>query len=188
MKKAIILVCVVIGFSSSAQAVGLRVGTFFGIRTINDAALKDIYGQGMILNPYLSLEIGKGFGIGVGYELYDRSGTVKPYNEPARIKISGPEIFLSYSLNFGIVHPYVHAGYGFYSYEQTIESDYLAGYTVNDKASGFLFAGGVNVKVFKPVEVSLEMKYVPLNVRPFEDKVDLGGWRISAGLGLAFGI
>lgn len=188
MKKAIILVCIVIGFSSSAQAVGLRVGTFFGIRTINDAALKDIYGQGTILNPYLSVEIGKGFGIGVGYEFYDRSGTVKPYNESTRIKISGPEIFLSYALRLGIVRPYVHAGYGFYSYTQTIESDYLAGYTVNDKASGFLIAGGVSVNIIKPVQVSLEVKYVPLNVRPFEDKVDLGGWRISAGLGLAFGI
>ena len=188
MKKAIIFVCAVIGLSSSAQAIGLRFGAFFGIRTLNDSALKDIYGQGTVLYPYLSVELGKGFGIGVSYELYNRSGTVKPYSESTQLKINGKEIFLSYTFYLGTIRPYIHAGFGSYSYNQTIVSDYLAGYSVNAKSSGLHFAGGVVFTILKPVQVSVEAKYVPLNVHPFEDKVDLGGWRFSAGLGLAFEI
>jgi len=188
MRKIILTIFVVLILSSVAQAVEVNFGGFFGIRTVNDSVIKEIYGNGMVVCPALSLSLKNGFGIGVSYELYNRSGTVKPYNELTRLKINGPEIFLSYAPSLGIVRPYVHAGYGFYSYKQTIESEYLAGYAVNDKASGFLFAGGVGLKIVKPIYVFLEAKYVSLKVRPIEDEVDLGGWRFGGGIGISFGM
>lgn len=188
MKKTLVLLVAVLSLAISASALELRVGGFFGMRTMNDAAIKDIYGEGTVLYPIVQLDILAGLGVGASYELYDRSGTVQPYGESSRLKITGLEGFLSYSINLKIVRPYVRAGFGSYDYEQTVESDYLAGYKVKAPKTAPHFAAGVVLKILKPVYFAVEAKYVPLKVRPFEDEVDLGGWRFSAGLGLAFGI
>jgi len=188
MKKTLSIVLSVLGFTVSASALELRIGSFFGMRTMNDAAIKDIYGEGTVLYPIVHLDLLAGFGVGASFELYDRSGTVQPYGESTRLKITGMEGFFSYSINLKIVRPYVRAGIGSYDYEQSVESDYLAGYKVKAKKTAPHFAAGVVLKILKPVYFAVEAKYVPLKVHPIEDEVDLGGWRFAAGLGLAIGI
>ena len=187
MRRIIVAVFAVLVLASVAQAIEVNLGGFFGIRTVNDAAIKGIYGNGMVIYPYLGLILKNGLGIGVSYEFYDRSGTVQPYDESTRLKISGPEVYLSYSLKLKHIRPYIRAGYGSYSYNQEIVSDYVAGYSVNAKKSAPHFAAGSTFLLFKTVYVAVEAKYVPLKVRPIEDEVDLGGWRFGGGIGVSFG-
>jgi len=187
MRKTVITIFVVLISISAAHAVEVNLGGFFGIRTVNDSAIKDIYGNGTVVRPYLGLNLKNGLGIGVSYELYDRLGTVQPYEEPARLKISGPEVFFGYFLKLKKFRPYIRAGYGFYSYDQEIVSDYLAGYSVKAKKSGPHVSAGLCFAFFKTVYAAIEVKYAWLKVRPIEEEVDLGGWRFSGGIGISFG-
>jgi len=177
-------------FASQGQAAGVKpefeVGLSFGLRTLNNSELKDVYGQGTNFFPNITL-VWKGLMIGGGYEAgFKKDGLIGIYQEPAELTVKGGEIFAGYQLRLKNIAPYIKVGVGFYSYKQVVESEYVSDYPVDGSKTGLIVAGGLKYFPLKKLFISAEVKYGGLKVKPYDTEVDLGGLRLNGGLGLSF--
>ena len=172
---------------TSLAAVHFEVGALAGTRTVNSANIKAVYGNGLIYFPYLAVHAWKGLFVGVGYDGgYSRKGIIGIYEEPTALRVGGFEAFVGYEIEAGTVSPYVKAGFARYSYRQTIESPFIGALAVDAKKWTPTFGGGLKIFLSGTFFLAGEIRFVPLKVKPFEDEVDLGGMRYTAGFGLKF--
>jgi len=188
MKKILILALFpLFCLRPGVAGVKFEAGFFYGARTVRDPDIKTVYGNGTAYFPYVAAEVWKGLFLGAGYEGgYSRDGRIGLYQEPTTLKATGFEVFVGYAFKIGIASPYLKAGFGSYSYKQTIDSPYLQEFRVDHKKSAWTLAGGIKLFPIDKAFLAVELKYVPLKVRPFEDDVDLGGWRYQGGIGFRF--
>jgi hypothetical protein len=186
MRKAILAVIAIFGLGTLGYAFELGLGFQYGLRTVADSKIKDVYGNGAAYFPSLRLGVWKGLEVGTGYEGgYKRNGLIGLYQEKTTLQVTGYEVFAGYGYRINIVEPYVRLGYGFYAYKQTIESSYIP-FKVDDKKSGVTLAAGLRVYPWAGAYLSLEAKFVPLKVKPIDEEVDLSGWRLALGVGYSF--
>jgi opacity protein-like surface antigen len=171
----------------AARAVEIRLAFQAGPRSISDSEIKDVYGTGVCYFPSVSALLWKGIFAGAGFELAGkRDGTIGEYAEATTFKMTGFQAFVGYELALDRFKPYVLAGYGSFSYEQTVDSP--AAQPVKETKGAIFFAGGVRIAIWKGLFLSAEAKYVPLKVQPYDVEVNLGGMRFLGGIGWSFGI
>ena len=185
MKKIIAFAMLLGLLTLGLQAVKLDVGLFYGSRSIRDADIKAVYGNGGAYFPCASVTVWKGLAFGLGYEGgYDRDGRIGLYQEDTSLTVSGLEFFAAYQLSLGKAAPYLKLGYGSYSYKQVV-ADVTK---VDDKKSTLTLAAGVKYYPIQGLFLATEIKYVPLKVKPLDEEVDLGGMRLAAGIGYTFNL
>ncbi len=170
----------------SADKLTFDFGCTFGLRTLNNSDLKQIYGNGINIYPSLNLNM-HGLIIGIAYEAgFKREGVIGIYQEQASLSVSGPEFFLGYELNLGKFAPYIKAGYGLYSYNQKISSEYLADFPVKGSKGGIYFGGGFKIFPTGKLFISAEARYNQVKVKPYDVEVDVGGLKLNGGIGFRF--
>jgi opacity protein-like surface antigen len=185
MKKIILLVILLSLAALGLQAMRLDLGLLYSGRTVKDAAIKDVYGNGGVYYPYAALNVWKGLSFGLGYEGgYDRDGKIGLYQEDTNFTVSGLELFAAYRLELGKFSPYLRLGFGSYAYKQVVSNVTK----VDDTKSGLNLAAGLRYYVSKGLFLAAEAKYVPLKVSPLEEEVDLSGLRFGAGIGYTFNL
>jgi hypothetical protein len=188
MRKAAIGLVLLAALGGAARAaIRFEVGVLGGTRTVNSSDIKAVYGNGMVYYPYLAVHAWKGLFVGAGYEGgYSRNGTIGIYEEPTTLRVGGFEAFVGYEIEVGTVSPYLKAGFARCSYKQTIESPFIGDRTVADKKWTPTLGGGLKIFLSGTFFIAGEIRFVPFKVKPYEDEVDLGGMRYTAGLGLKF--
>jgi hypothetical protein len=186
MKKTTMAMILVLVFVVAGYSVELSLGFQYGLRTVTDSKIKDVYGNGTAYFPSLRLMIWKGLELGAGYEGgYKRDGVIGLFEEKTTLQVTGFELFTGYGYKMNIFEPYARLGYGFYAYKQTIESEFIP-FKVDHKKSVLTLAAGLGVYPLGGLDLSLEAKYVPLKVKPIDEEVDLSGWRLALGAGYSF--
>jgi opacity protein-like surface antigen len=193
IKNIKIMVCLALSLAflaGQSLAAGIKpkieVGLSFGLRTLNNSELKEVYGSGINILPTVTLTW-KGLMIGGGYEAgFKKDGVIGIYEEPAELSVKGGEIFAGYELRLMNIAPYIKVGVGFYSYKQLIDSEYVSDYPVDGNKTGLIIAGGIKYFPLKRLFISAEVKYGSLKVKPYDVEVDLGGLRLNGGLGFTF--
>lgn len=186
MKKIILTMALVSVFVVTGCAFELGLGFQYGLRTVADAKINDVYGSGAAFFPSLRGVVWKGLELGAGYEGgYKKDGLIGLYEEKTTLEVTGFELFAGYGLRTGILEPYARLGYGFYAYKQTIESEF-APFKVDHKKSSPTLAAGLRIYPWGGAYLLLEAKYVPLKVKPIDVEVDLSGWRLALGIGYSF--
>lgn len=188
MKRFFLLAVVMVLWALPAlHAVDIETGLFIGTRTVKSPDIRSVYGNGMIYYPYLGARLWKGLSIGAAYEAgYSRTGKIGLYEEATRLRVTGFEFFAAYQIDFGKISPYLKAGYGFYSYKQTIDSPYHSAAVVDARKGTWIAAGGLKAYFASSFFLAGEVRYVPLKVAPLDISVDLGGIRYSVGAGIRF--
>lgn len=188
MKKAAALaVLLALAAGPAGADVRAEIGVLAGTRTINSEAIRNVYGSGMIVYPYAKVHPWRGLFVGAGYEgAAARSGTIGLYAEPTTLKLTGFEVFAGYEIPFGKIVPYVKAGYAFYSYKQVIESPFVEDFQAEGSKGTIALGAGAKALMSGSFFLAGEVRFVPLKVKPFEDEVDLGGLRYTAGIGVIF--
>jgi hypothetical protein len=185
MKKIIMFTFLLSLPASGLHAVTLDIGVFYSSLGITDAGIQDVYGNGFVYFPYLAVNVWKGLCFGLGDEGgYDREGKVGLYQESTGFKIAGMELFAAYRLELGKLSPYLKLGFGSYAYQQIVNG--VA--TVDDNKSGPSLAAGIRFYPNKWLFLAAEAKYVFLPVMPIDQKVDLSGMRLGAGIGCTFNL
>ena len=185
MKKTIIFIILAGMLTWGLQAVDLDLGLFFGTRSVKDAQIKEVYGNGTAFFPCVSVTFWKGAFAGLGYEGgYDRDGKIGLFQEDTTLKVSGLEFFAGYRFDLGKVSPYLKLGLGNYSYKQVVSGKT----TVDEKKSALTLAAGARFYPIKDLFLAAEIKCVPLKVKPIDTEVDLGGMRLAAGIGYTFNL
>jgi hypothetical protein len=189
MMKKIVALSMLFAFAagSALGAIHFEAGIRAGTRTVSDAAIKSVYGNGTVYYPYVAVHPWKGLFVGVGYEGgYSRSGTIGLYGEPTTLSVTGFEVFAGYEIMFGTVAPFIKAGYGSYSCKQTVDSPYVADYEVDTVKGALVIGGGLKIFVSDKFFLSGEARLVPLKIKPYDTEVDIGGMRYTAGIGVKF--
>jgi hypothetical protein len=177
----------ILGIGAPLSALTIRAGLAYGPRSINDALITTTYHPGSVFIPSLEFAFGKGWFVGAGYETGpEMSGTLGLYGSSARFALSGLEIYGGYEYGMKSFAVFIRGGYGRFSYKQTVDYAYVQDYPVDGTGSAFLAAAGLKYYPWKFIDVSAEAKYVVLKVKPYDQSVDLGGWRLLAGLGFVF--
>lgn len=167
-------------------AVKPEVFFLYGYRTVSSAGIREVYGNGFVYYPAISINIMKGFFVGTGYEGgYSRSGRIGIFEDYSTLKIYGVEGFAGYAFNLAAISFYARAGLGFYRYKQFIDVPDLP-YKVDNWTVTQLVAGGARYFIGKNLFLTAELKYVRMKVKPVEEEVDLGGLRFLGGLGFRF--
>lgn len=185
MKKILLFVILLSLMTLNMQAVKLDVGFLYGSRSVKDADIKKVYGNGAVYFPYLAVNVWKGMTFGLGYEGgYDRNGKIGLYEEDTNLKISGIELFAAYRFDFGKLAPYLKLGFGSYAYKQVVSNVTR----VNDKKSAPNLAIGIRCYLSKGLFLAAEAKYVFLKVKPIDKEVDLSGMLLGAGIGYTFNL
>lgn len=181
-----ILLLIILFFPSTVQAIDFRLGLGAGIRRINDSYLRQVYGHGFIIIPYVQVGFSQYFSAELAYEKGNKKNApIGLYGEPSTLKVSGWEISGQLHYSFKIISPYIKLGSGYYFYRQDIDSPYVR-HKVNHHHLSFQAAGGFQLFFQRNFFWQTEIKYVFLRVKPFEIKVDLGGIRYILALGFKF--
>jgi hypothetical protein len=188
MKRcALFLVLLAAMGSAVFPAIHVEAGALFGTRSVNDADIKAVYGNGTVFFPYAAVYLWEGLFVGAGYEGgYSKSGKIGIYEESTTLKVTGMEFFAGCQFSVGMVSPFLRAGYGSYSYKQVIDSPYHTGGGVDKTKGTVVLAGGLKLILSGNFFLAGEVRSVPLKVMLYEDEVDLGGTRFTAGMGLKF--
>jgi opacity protein-like surface antigen len=179
MKKLFILLILALSLTT-LPALDLDLGLQLGLRTAS-GKIQDTYGGGMVFFPSLKLNVWKGLGIGLGYELgYKKEAQIGLYEENSTLKVDGFEVFAAYEFQAGKLIPYARLGIGSYKYSHDIESQFVP--SVKESKAAVSLGAGLKYLVSK-IFLSAELKYIPLKVQPLTEEVDLGGLRLLAGIG-----
>lgn len=183
MKRTLLTILLLLSLSWILPAIDLDLGLYAGMRTVNGDAVADVYGNGVALFPCVSAAITKELFAGLGYEFgYDRDGLIGIYDEEANLRVSGLEAFAGYRFQLGKVSPYLKLGIGNYAYRQTVSGVSR----IDDSKLAPTLAAGARFQPGGKIFLAAEIKYVPLKVQPEDIEVDLGGWRLAAGVGYTF--
>lgn len=183
MKKVWSLVFFVALFVQFNFAGHIVLGVHLGYRQLKDPDLKDIYGDGLVFNLYMDYFPLSNYGLEIAYEGgYQKNAPIGLFREDSTLSISGFQLcgVLRYPIWKSV--SFLKAGIGYFSYRQDIQSDFPR-LKVNHHKWTTVLGGGIHFKMYKRLFFTAEVKYIPLKVQPFEIPVDLGGWRLLAGLG-----
>ncbi|MGD9347772.1 MAG: hypothetical protein PVH84_18055 [Candidatus Aminicenantes bacterium] len=173
-------------FAHTAQATQISLGLNYGFRHVENGTIQDTYGNGTVYVPYLRLTPFKSVGIEIAYEGgYERSGTVGIFEEKSTLSVTGWEFSGILYLPISPLIGYIKFGMAYYTYEQDIESEFIRD-PVDDKTWTNVFGIGASLMLTKGLYVSVEVKTIPLRVRPFDREVDLSGVRVVGGIGYSF--
>lgn len=181
-----IMISVLVVLPVVMNAAVIDAGVNFGGRTIGEKSIKDIYGTGAVIMPYLSFNVVSNLYLGVAYEGgYSKDAELGIYREKSTLKLTGFEFFAAYQFKLKNLAPYVKVGYASYSYKQTIDSS-AVDFNVDKSKGTFVFGAGLKLFLGKSLFLSGDMRYVPLKVKPVDVEVDLGGVRYTFGIGYSF--
>jgi len=183
LKKAWILVLFVVILAQFDFADDIVLGVQLGYRQLKDPGLKDIYGDGFVFNPYMNYFPQSNYGLEFAYEGgYKKDAPIGLFQEDSTLSISGFQLCGVIRYPIWKLIPFFKAGIGYFSYRQDIQSEFTR-LKVDHHKWATILGGGIRFNMYKGLFIAAEVKHIPLKVQPFEIPVDLGGWRVLAGIG-----
>lgn len=184
MKRSLPAGLLLLALASSAWGYRGEIGFLYGLRTLKNADLRGVFGSGTVAVPMLAVRVSPSASIGLAYEAaYEREARVGLFGDLFSLSVSGLELFYRQEWKAGRLTPYLKIGPGFALYKIHIDSPFLTAYNVKGSDVTFAMALGLNAQIAKRVFLTAEVKYGVLWIDPFDDRIDLGGFRAVAGLG-----
>jgi hypothetical protein len=189
MKKRIIgitFLIILMGILPSAANASVNIGMYGGFKFAGDALYIDLYGSS---SP--------SFGLCGGINLFWRLQLVGEYNfssDKGKMSVSEEEItFSNQSWSVGLRiwiatimknKPYVGGGVTEFSFEEDLPDRFD---DFRDKKVGFyLELGDYYPLIGSKVYLDLNIKYVKVDVQPYDDKISLGGLKTTLGVRFYF--
>jgi opacity protein-like surface antigen len=179
MKKLTFIILATLLVCGLVHPVDLFVNGFFGSRTLNNSSIKDIYGSG----PTFLFGAGatfKGAFAEIGYASFSRDGESSFYNEKTEFSLKGFNLRLGYE--YGIherFFPKAYIGIASFNVKEEVNSQFVPETDVSK--TGFLLGIGLRVDLYQGLSLEGRIENIGLKVKPHEDEVNLGGWRLLIG-------
>ncbi len=185
--RTLLAAALLLGAGLPLAALTLRLNLAYGTRSVNDALLTSTYKPGPVFAPGLELGFGGGWFAGLAFEPgRTETGTLGVYESPAEFSLSGLELRAGCELRLKAVAFFGAAGFGPYRYKQTVDEAFARDHPVDETRWAGSLGAGLKVYPWKFLFLSAGARFVFLSVKPYDRRVDLGGWRLQGGLGLAF--
>ncbi len=187
MKRIAPFLLLLLALAVAARGFDGQIGFLYGLRTLKDADLRGVFGTGTVAVPSLAIRLSRGVYLGLAYEAgYSREAAIGLFGDLFSLSVSGFEIFLKQEWSLGPFTPYLKIGPGLALYKIHISSPFLTAYNVTGKDISFQIAAGTGLRLGEHIALAAEGKYSVLRIDPYDDRVDLGGFRLLGGLTLGF--
>ncbi len=187
MKRVAPVLLLLLALASTAWSFKGDLGLLYGLRTLKDSGLRGVFGSGSVVVPSFSVRLSSRASIGLAYEAgYGREAEIGLFGDLFSLSVSGFEIFYKQEWTLGRLRPYLKIGPGWAFYKINIASSPLTAYNSRGSDVSFQMALGASLRVTKHVFLDIEGKYGVLWIDPYDDKVDLGGFRLLGGLTFGF--
>lgn len=178
----LLLALAVAGWSFDGQ-----IGFIYGLRTLKDSDLRGVFGTGTVAVPSLAIRVSPTGYLGLAYEAgYGREATIGLFGDLFSLSVSGFEIFFKQEWPLGPFTPYLKIGPGLALYKIHIASPFLTAYNVTGRDISFQVALGTGLRLSRHIALAAEGKYGVLWIDPYDDRIDLGGFRLLGGLTFGF--
>jgi hypothetical protein len=170
--------------SSSSTAAGHRfsLAAIGGLRVFANQDFKKIYGAN---HPEFGLDLDcrldSKLSVFLSVAHLSASGELTYSRETTTFRLTSLEGGARLAFPMGRFVSYVGAGAGYY---MAREENVIA--RLDEKQGGFFVLGGLRFHFSKALFAVVQAKYVFLELKPFAENVDLGGWFAGGGLGVAF--
>ncbi len=176
-----------LALAGPAAALDWRLAGGAAWRSLNEPSIRSVYGTSVTVPFGFDLIFRSGWEAGLRFEWGPtRDGVLGLYASPARFRLLGLEATVGRELRTGPLGLYARAGAGLYHYRQTVDYEYVQGFKVDRFAPGAVIAAGFRIYPWPFLYLSGDVKYSVLSVKPYDKRVDLGGWRLGGGLGFRF--
>ena len=188
MKRTTIGVLMLAMLASTAAA-QVEFGVRGGQLSIFDDTIKEVYGNGWIVHPFLRItSVRTPLAVEFSYEGgYSQDAPIGLYDEMSTLKLHGFEVSGYVWYRFGMVAPYLKLGMGYYFYRQDIDSEFVDR-VAQGSEQRLLFAAGLDIDLTKDLYLTGEFKVVPWLVTPYGIDIQLGGMRYLVGIGYRFSV
>ncbi len=184
-----VLLCLLFLSPQAGEAAQFTLGLKAGYRYLNDISLGEIYGDGYVYEPFVRYSLSYSLGVELSYEGgYKKSAPIGLFEEDSTLSVDGLQLSGIVGvplLRIRQVSTYFRIGIAYYFYRQDIDSGFVRR-RVDHKKWTTVIGAGMNLRLFRGLFLTAEVKSVPLKVRPFDINVDLGGLRILFGVGYQF--
>jgi hypothetical protein len=152
----------------------------FGLFSPSAGIFKTVYGRGAVFGGEFRLHAKGGFYLSLAGESFKKTGKLTVTRERTTISILPVDVMAVFHALSGPVMPY--AGIGGSACKYTEEN--IIG-KVGKWGLGFAACGGVTVRR-RSLGLDARLKYGSVKVKPFEERVDLGGLTLSVAAAYAF--
>lgn len=187
MKRIAPFLLLLLALAAAGWSFDGQIGFLYGLRTLKDADLRGVFGTGTVAVPSVALRVSRNVYLGLAYEAgYRREATIGLFEDLFSLSVSGFEIFLKQEWPLGRFAPYLKIGPGLALYKIHISSPFLTAYNVTGRDISFQAALGTSLRLGRHMALAVEGKYSVLRIDPYDDRVDLGGFRLLGGLTLGF--
>lgn len=186
MRKPFSVFFAILALAVSASASRWEAGILYGARGLKNADMRGIFGGGASYSPFMAVRISEGGWVEISYEGgFDRKARVGLFEDLFQLRVTGVEIFYRREWRVGAFSPYVKLGPGVAYYKIHIDSPFLTAYNVKGKDISFALAFGLKARLLQRIFLAGELKYGVLWIDPYDDKLDLGGFRAQVGIGFS---
>ncbi len=187
MKRIAPALLLLLALAASAWSFDGEIGLLYGFRTLKNSDLRGVFGTGNVAVPAVAVRVSRTASLGLAYEAgYSREAEIGLFGDLFSLSVSGFEIFYKQEWPLGRLTPYLKIGPGLALYKIHIASPFLTAYNVKGRDISFQIALGMSVRIVKRVALTLEGKYGVLWIDPYDDRIDLGGFRLLGGLTFGF--
>ncbi len=170
--------------AGSGRAAEINLGVNLGYRQVKDPYLSEVYGGGFVYDLFARYFPLERYGLELSYEGgYKKDAVIGLYQEDSTLTVRGIQLAGAFRYPVWKLVPYVKFGVGYFSYKQDIESEFVR-FKVDQNKWTTVVGLGLTLDISREIFLSTEVKYIPLEVQPFDIPVDLGGMRFLIGLGL----
>jgi len=188
MKKIMTLtftLLLMIGFSHYALAKGIKVGCSLNYYSPQDSLYKDIYGKGnLMFNASLSYEVIRRFELRVEANYFRDKGEMTLTKEKITFNVIPIVIGARLRLiDLSVLSPYLGAGVDYYAYKESLPDRFE---DVSESEIGFHAEVGSYLNIIQGFYLDVNVRYIKVDTRPFDETIKLGGFRAGVGIGFSF--
>lgn len=163
----------------------LKAGGALNYYTVTDSIYEDVYGKGNLM-----------FGGSLSYEVLKRlelRAEANYFKQKGEMTLTQEEITLTlipivlgtrvYFFEFTQLSIYLGTGINFYAFKERLP-DRLG--DVSESTIGYHLEAGTYVNIFRKVYLDVNFRYIKADAKPYEETINLGGFRAGIGIGFQF--
>lgn len=183
MKKIPVIMTIILLFTFFTRAEKFRLGVSSGYYSIQNSIYKETYGSGNFMyGTFLGYNLTKRLELrGESGYFKDRgkTGLTKEEMEFSIIPVVAGIRYLIIKIKF--LNPYIGAGVDFYFFKEKVRLG-----DTSDSTTGFHIETGSYISLGRRLFIELNFRYVNAKVKPYDETINLGGFRTGIGVGFFF--
>ena len=183
MKKSVLIAASIFFFNIFVTSEGFKGGGSVGYYSLPDSIYRDTYGSGNLMcGAFLSCDLMRNFELRGEVSYFKDTGVMTLTKEAITFSMIPVVIGVRIKLiEIKNLRPYLGAGAGLYFFKERVRIG-----DTSDSTAGYHVEGGSYISIGKRFFIDLNLRYVKADTKPYDETLNLGGFRVGIGGGYSF--